>query len=103
MGQSARFDGIDLDFHALRRTFATMLSRAGLSDAEVGELLGHGAQSVARRHYIDPTFLRRRMGLVERLPLPDRVQLQGVIVEVPRGAKNVVPLKRSRSSRVGGL
>lgn len=101
VGQPAMFDGIDLDFHALRRTFATMLSRAGLSDAEVGELLGHGAQSVARRHYIDPTFLRRRMALVERLALPDCVQLQGVVVEVVADTRTAevikLPVGRSRA------
>jgi integrase len=75
VGERDDFNGLPLDFHALRRTFATMLSEAGVSEAEVGDLLGHGAASVARANYISPEVLGRRYELVKRLPLPQQVAL----------------------------
>ena len=57
----------------------------GVSEAEVWDLLGHGAKSTARGHYISPELLGRRLDLLRRLPLPERVRLQGKLIEVPTG------------------
>jgi integrase len=101
VGQPVTFKDIDLDFQALRRTFATLLNMNGVSEAEVGDLLGHGAKSTARGHYISPELLGRRLELLRRLPLPDRMQLQGRIIEIPpgeRGAEIIrLPVGRSRA------
>lgn len=99
IGQEATFKGIDLDFHALRRTFATLLNMNGVSEAEVGDLLGHGAKSTARGHYISPELLGRRLELLRRLPLPDHVQLRAKVIDVPKTeqAAKVIRLPVGRS------
>lgn len=100
-GQASTFSGIDLDFHALRRTFSTLLSENGVSEADIGVLLGHGAKSTTRGSYISPDLLRPRLEHLRRLPLPERVQLQAKFIEVPaskRGAE-VIRLPASRSRR----
>ena len=94
VGQAAQCNGKDLDFHALRRTFATLLNNHGVSEAEVGVLLGHGAKSVARGHYIASDVLTRRLENLRRLPLPDRVQLKGIVIDVSPDGSNVVTLRR---------
>ena len=89
---------IDHDFHGLRRTFSTLLNENGVSEADVGVLLGHGAKSTARGSYISPDLLRPRLENLRRLPMPDRVQLQGQVIEVPAGeqAAKVIRLPVSR-------
>lgn len=42
----------DARAHDLRRTFASVASDEGYSDATVGELLGHARRGVTSRHYI---------------------------------------------------
>lgn len=78
---------IDHDFQGLRRTFSTLLNENGVSEADVGVLLGHGAKSTARGSYISPDLLRPRLESLRRLPLPDRVQLQGKVIELPAGER----------------
>lgn len=63
-----------LDFHALRRTFATRLAGNGVPSDEVGELLGHGAVDTASKHYIRRA-VEARYQTVLKLPLPERVEL----------------------------
>jgi integrase len=84
VGQPTAFEGIEHTFHGLRRTFATLLNENGVSELEIGDLLGHGAKSVARGHYISPELLGRRLELLRRLPLPLRVQLQAKLIELPK-------------------
>jgi hypothetical protein len=83
---------------AMPVTAVEMTLGVAKSEAEVGDLLGHGAKSVARGHYMSSELLGRRLELLRRLPLPASVQLQGKLIEVAadeRGAK-VIPLHASR-------
>jgi integrase len=99
VGQKSTFGDIDNDFHGLRRTFSTLLNENGVSEADVGVLLGHGAKSTARGSYISPDLLRPRLEHLRRLPLPGRVQLQAKVIEVPDGeqAAKVITLPVGRS------
>ncbi len=48
------YAGKNIDFHALRRSFATWLARAGIERAVRQKLLGHGqGDDVGEMHYID--------------------------------------------------
>lgn len=71
----------DLTFHSTRHTFSTLLEGAGVSEEQIGTLLGHGAKSTARSNY-----LGQNLGLfgelVGRLPLP----LGAEIVKTARGS-----------------
>lgn len=42
-----------ITFHALRRTFASALNRAGVDDARIDRLMRHSGKSVARQNYIE--------------------------------------------------
>lgn len=51
-----------LGFHGFRHTFATHLDRAGVQEADIGRLTGHGRpKSVLGRFYIDPPTLPERV------------------------------------------
>ncbi len=52
VGLSDTFKGHDIDAHALRRTFATLLDDAGVSPNRLGPLLGHAGKTVTDRNYI---------------------------------------------------
>jgi len=41
-----------ISMHALRRTMATDLGRAGVPDERIGVILGHGAGKTVRKHYV---------------------------------------------------
>jgi hypothetical protein len=77
------------------------VAKSGVSEADVGVLLGHGARSTARGSYISPDLLRPRLEHLRRLPLPERVQLQAKLIEVPAtepAAKVItLPVGRSRA------
>ncbi|HEX7602331.1 MAG TPA: hypothetical protein VF316_12030 [Polyangiaceae bacterium] len=47
-----------------------------------GDILGRGAKGTARASYISPDLTQPRLEHLRRLPLPDRVQLQGKVIEV---------------------
>lgn len=89
-------------FHSLRHTFATHLELAGAERSRTSEMLGHKSKDVASKDYIGELIVPRAR-LIAQLPLPNRVQLQGKLIEVPDPVENVVPLKRSKKSRVGGV
>lgn len=101
VGEPTTFDGVEHTFHGLRRTFATLLNENGVSELEVGDLLGHGAKSVARGHYIAPELLGRKLKFLRHLPLPNRVQLQAKVIEVARDevgrSAEVIDLRTRRS------
>lgn len=59
-----------ITFHALRRTFLTLLTDAGVSDGDVKALAGHAAPGVTRAHYVAATVTR----------------LQGAILSLPIGS-----------------
>jgi integrase len=44
--------GFDIDAHALRRTFATLLADAEVPDVKIGALMGHAKINVTDAHYI---------------------------------------------------
>ena len=46
------FKGHDIDAHALRRTFATILDDAGIARHRIGALMGHAGTTVTDRNYI---------------------------------------------------
>ncbi len=41
-----------LTFHSTRHTFSTLLEASGVSEDQIGSLLGHGAKSTARANYL---------------------------------------------------
>lgn len=60
-----------LGFHGFRHTFATLLNRAGVPEADIGRLTGHGRpQSVLGRFYIDPPTLPERVATLGKLQPP---------------------------------
>ena len=58
--------GIDVSFHGLRHSFATIAQRAGASLKDTSEFLGHSA--IGSRQICTATFLRMRSA-----PSPKRV------------------------------
>lgn len=66
--QSALLQG----FHALRRTFLTMLTDADVQDSHVSALAGHGAKTVTQRNYV-ARHVDRFHADVLKLPLPTEV------------------------------
>lgn len=55
-----------IDFHALRRTCLTLLTNAGVADADVKELAGHARRGVTRQCYVAASVdrLRRAVALL---------------------------------------
>ncbi|MCL2647165.1 MAG: site-specific integrase [Phycisphaerales bacterium] len=62
-------DGRQADFHALRHTFGTLLSNAGVPPRVVMELMRHSDMRLTMKTYTDPCALDT-VGAVEKLPLP---------------------------------
>jgi integrase len=52
-GCEDKYQGKPIDFHALRRSFATWLARAGVERAVRKILMGHLEGDVTEEHYID--------------------------------------------------
>lgn len=50
------FDPTGLTFHSTRRTFATLLNNAGVSESTVGLLMGHAPNGVTVGHYSAATM-----------------------------------------------
>ena len=48
---SAKIDGFNIDNHAMRRSFLTMLADAGVEESIRTVLGGHKAKTVTDRHY----------------------------------------------------
>ena len=63
-GKSAPFD-----FHATRRTFASMCEQAGIDGARVSALLGHKAKGVTAKHYLERNLeaCREAIGKIQLL------------------------------------
>jgi integrase len=59
-------------FHALRRTFASLLEENGVPREQIGGLLGHGGKGVTDRAYVRKSLKRYREA-IEALPLPQGV------------------------------
>ncbi|MGE5607923.1 MAG: tyrosine-type recombinase/integrase [Bacillota bacterium] len=57
------------DFHALRHTYGTLLSKAGVSPREAMELMRHTDLRLTMKVYTDPRLFDLA-GAVEKLPLP---------------------------------
>jgi integrase len=69
------FDGKHpFTFHALRRTFMSLLESEGVPRELIGALAGHAGKSVADRHYIAKN-LGRFKEAIDRLPLPEAEEL----------------------------
>jgi integrase len=49
-GRDGRREGMDVSFHSLRHTSASLLKSAGIPDAVVMELIGHESAAVSRRY-----------------------------------------------------
>ncbi len=45
------YAGLDIDFHACRRSFSTWLDANGVSETIVKRIMGHAPQGVTQRHY----------------------------------------------------
>ena len=54
-GLPTKIDGKDVTFHALRRTFSTILEAADVSGDLIDRMLGHAPQSTRGRHYSKPS------------------------------------------------
>jgi hypothetical protein len=67
-----------------RRTHEGAPRPAGRGRA-VGLLFGHGREENGTRSYVSPDLLRPRMEHLRRLPLQERVQLQGKLIGLPVG------------------
>ena len=72
------------------RTLTEREQRALLKVAEsdIGVLLGHGAKSVARGHYLGEQ-MERNAALVAKLPMPEGVQMRGRRILVGGGGEVV--------------
>lgn len=90
----ATYEGENIDFHALRHTFSHLLESIGADDAQVGVLLGHSGKSVARNNYLAKNMNLFR-SLVEKLPIPNTLKLQGHAIELP---SNVVPMRAVKAA-----
>jgi integrase len=68
-GCAALYEGKHpIDFHALRRSFMTLLNEAKVPEHAIKQLAGHAKQGVTRRSYIDGEKLASLMEAVMRLP-----------------------------------
>lgn len=69
-------EGRRADFHALRHTFGTLLSKAGVSPRMAMELMRHTQIGLTMKHYTDPRIFDL-VGAVEKLPKlsPDGAEL----------------------------
>jgi integrase len=59
-------------FHALRRTFASLLEESGVPREQICGLMGHGAKGVTDRNYIRKS-LKRYQEAISALPVPSSV------------------------------
>jgi integrase len=59
-----------ITFHALRRTFMSLLEGEGVGRDLIGALAGHAGKTVTDRHYIAKN-IERFNEAVKKLPLPD--------------------------------
>jgi hypothetical protein len=67
------FDGKHpITFHALRRTFMSLLEGEGVSRDLISALAGHSGKTVADRHYIAKN-IERFYEVVKKLPVPERL------------------------------
>jgi integrase len=66
-GQRVRYT-----FHALRRTFASLLEESGVPREQICGLMGHGAKGVTDRNYIRKS-LKRYQDAIAALPVPGSV------------------------------
>jgi integrase len=66
-GQRVRYT-----FHALRRTFASLLEESGVPREQICGLMGHGAKGVTDRNYIRKS-LKRYQEAIGALPVPNLV------------------------------
>ena len=67
------FDGKhNITFHALRRTFMTLLEGEGVSRDLISALAGHSGRTVADRHYIAKN-IDRFCEVVKQLPIPENL------------------------------
>ena len=67
------FDGkYPITFHALRRTFMSILDGEGVSRDLISALAGHSGKTVADRHYIAKN-IDRYYEVVKQLPIPERL------------------------------
>jgi len=74
-GLSPLFDGEHLfDYHALRKTFATLLEDSGVARNTRDVLMGHGAKGVGDRHYVGKNINRFREA-INKMPLPKPEEL----------------------------
>jgi integrase len=62
-------EGRRADLHALRHTYGTLLSNAGMSPREAMELMRHTDLRLTMKVYTDPRIFNLA-GAVERLPMP---------------------------------
>ena len=70
LGHPDKCEGKTVVFHSLRHTGATLMEAAGVDEATIGQILGHGAGSVTREHYLAkqlPPFA----AAIAKLPFPD--------------------------------
>ena len=68
--------GEELTFHALRHSFSHLLELAGAEDAKISVLLGHGAKSVLRTHYLGAQTEAYR-ALIDALDIGTSIALNG--------------------------
>lgn len=56
-----KYAGVDIDFHATRRSFATWLDANGVPEPTIKRILGHAPVGVTQRHYTagDTKAMRR--------------------------------------------
>lgn len=74
-GLPVLFDGQhQFTFHALRRTFMSLLEAGGVGRDLIGNLAGHAAKGVSDRHYFAKN-LGRFTEAINKLPLPDAKEL----------------------------
>jgi integrase len=52
---------------SFRNTLLTAADRLGISEGQIGPIVGHGPRSLQQRHYIDPPTLPERQARVEQL------------------------------------
>jgi integrase len=68
-GCSPHYEGKHpIDFHALRRTFMTLLNEAKVPEHVIKQLAGHAKQGVTRRSYIDRDSLAVLSEAIMRMP-----------------------------------
>lgn len=73
------YQGNNYTFHALRRTFASLLEGFGAEESRISTLLGHGSRSVARNHYLSSNIESLR-NTIHLLPFEKLVTIGGEVV-----------------------